>query len=252
MPSGKIRLLLVTVICGAYSVLAQGDSYDGVSSYDTVESSCKVNDPLSCDQNKSEVCTFKDGAYKCECPTGVNRLPDGRCILIDECAEPRLNDCHENARCLDQDEGYMCECLIGYADVSEDITRKPGRICQAEINECLDPAKYHVDCSENAACQDTAESYTCVCRPGFADISARYSLLPGRKCVEVINECANGENDCSPNADCIDQPDGYLCKCRAGYVDASPNVTHYPGRECNAPRSPEYYGYSQQNIPVSF
>lgn len=78
-------------------------------------------------------------------------------------------------------EGYTCQCNPGFADVSEDIQKKPGRICQSEVNECLQPARYYVDCSENAACQDTPEGFTCLCRPGFTDTSAHYSLLPGRK-----------------------------------------------------------------------
>uniref|UniRef100_A0A0M3IR19 EGF-like domain-containing protein n=1 Tax=Ascaris lumbricoides TaxID=6252 RepID=A0A0M3IR19_ASCLU len=176
MPQSKLRLLLplVAVFCIGPSVLAQEDAYGG-------RWECKVNDPLSCDQKKSEVCTFKDGGYSCECPTGVSRLPDGRCILIDECGEQRLNDCHENARCIDQTEGYLCECLPGFADVSEDPVKKPGRICQPKVDECAEPQKYGVDCPENAACQDTADGFTCICKPGFTDISAQYSLLPGRK-----------------------------------------------------------------------
>ena len=29
------------------------------------------------------------------------------------------------------------------------------------------------------------------CRPGFVDLSASYNLLPGRHCLEDINECEN-------------------------------------------------------------
>lgn len=65
--------------------------------------------------------------------------------------------------------------------MSENPQSKPGRICQIEVNECTDPANYNIDCSENAKCQDTPESFTCICNPGFTDISAHYSLLPGRK-----------------------------------------------------------------------
>lgn len=231
----KCSLLLLAILGLGLLISAEEQTY-------STNWECNVNDPLSCDQSKSEVCIFKDGSYSCECPTGVSRLKDGRCLLIDECAQPRLNDCHENARCIDQAEGYICECHAGYADISEDPVNKPGRICQEKTNECAEPEKYNVDCSENAVCQDTSESFTCVCRPGFVDISEQYSKLPGRKCVEVVNECVTGNNDCSPNADCIDQKDGYTCQCRQGYIDASPNVTHYPGRQCNAPKSSDYYG----------
>ncbi|PIO62838.1 hypothetical protein TELCIR_15586, partial [Teladorsagia circumcincta] len=63
---------------------------------------CRVDDPLSCSQAKHEVCVFANGQYKCECPTGVNRLADGRCLWVDECARPSLNNCHKDANCIDQ------------------------------------------------------------------------------------------------------------------------------------------------------
>jgi hypothetical protein len=82
---------------------------------------------------------------------------------------------------------------------------------------------------------------SCVCRPGYVDISTTLSRLPGRKCLEAIDECADRKsNDCSENSDCIDARDGYICKCRQGYVDVSPNITHYPGRICNSPKNNEY------------
>ncbi|VDN06501.1 unnamed protein product [Thelazia callipaeda] len=212
--------------------------------------SCRVDDPLSCDRNKNEVCIFRDGVYRCDCPQGISRSTSGRCIIINECTQPRLNDCHENARCIDQIEGYTCECESGYADVSENPKGKPGRICLQKINECADPSRYSIDCSENASCQDTDRSFTCVCNPGFTDISAHYSLLPGRKCVENLNECQTGANDCSSNAVCVDQADGYICKCKEGFVDASMNVTHYPGRECILPKNP-YFTYSNDSRRIA-
>jgi hypothetical protein len=70
---------------------------------------------------------------------------------------------------------------------------------------------------------------------GTTDISAQISALPGRKCLELLNECLNGDHDCSANADCIDTPDSFSCKCHQGTVDVSPNVALYPGRQCNPP-----------------
>lgn len=46
---------------------------------------CSVNDPLSCDSQKSEVCIFTDGIYRCDCPKDYGRLADGRCLKINEC-----------------------------------------------------------------------------------------------------------------------------------------------------------------------
>lgn len=71
--------------------------------------------------------------------------------------------------------------MKGFADVSENPVSKPGRICQEEVNECANPNSHNIDCSENAQCKDTAKGFTCVCNPGFTDISTHYSRLPGRK-----------------------------------------------------------------------
>uniref|UniRef100_F1KPJ6 Transmembrane cell adhesion receptor mua-3 n=1 Tax=Ascaris suum TaxID=6253 RepID=F1KPJ6_ASCSU len=200
---------------------------------------CDVNDPMSCDAHKKEVCLFLNGTYKCECATGYSRLPDGRCLVINECEDRRLNDCAENADCIDQAEGYTCRCRSGFADVSPPGTL--GRICRERVNECANPSKYNVDCDANAVCIDTEEDYTCRCRPGFADISSSFNRLPGRRCVEAVNECLDSSlNDCSENAICEDAKEGYICTCRKGYVDASQNVTHYPGRVCQKPKEEKH------------
>ncbi|TKR77104.1 hypothetical protein L596_018138 [Steinernema carpocapsae] len=238
-------VLLLLAVLAASSVSGQQTYQQREQTYES-KWECHVNDPLSCDQSKSEVCTFRDGSYACDCPPGVSRLPDGRCLLINECQQLRLNDCHENAKCIDKPEGYTCECKNGFADISEHPDTKPGRICTSKLNECLDPYKNDVDCSPNADCVDTPDWFTCKCHPGFTDISATLSKLPGRKCIEIVNECVTGKADCSANADCVDQPEGYLCKCRSGFVDVSQNVTHFSGRQCTQPRDQDYYGGSYE------
>ncbi|CAG9540270.1 unnamed protein product [Cercopithifilaria johnstoni] len=230
-----LSLVFIIIRC-SFVLFAQQQKSQNANHFE-----CRVDDPLACDQSKYEVCTFRNGAYTCQCPQNIGRTADGRCIVINECAEPRLNECHQNATCIDQTEGYTCRCLNGFADISENPKVKPGRICQREVNECANPVNYNVDCSKNAKCQDTAESFMCICNSGFTDISAHYSLLPGRKCVKDVDECSSGGiNDCATNAECIDQPIGYICKCKEGFVDASPNITHYPGRQCIAPKDPQY------------
>nr|CDJ97533.1 EGF and von Willebrand factor and SEA domain containing protein [Haemonchus contortus] len=232
-----IVLLVPLALCHAHS-------YQRQTYASTLQ--CRVDDPLSCSQAKHEVCVFANGQYRCECPTGVNRLPDGRCLSVDECARPSLNGCHKDANCIDKQEGYTCECKPGFADISPDRTNKPGRICRKTSNECGQRETYGVDCDPNAACVDTPEGFQCVCQPGFADVSTSVSKLPGRKCVEVVNECTTGKADCSCNADCFDRDEGYECKCRPGFVDASPDTAKYPGRVCNRPKSPEYYGQTSR------
>ncbi|KAJ1374159.1 Transmembrane matrix receptor MUP-4 [Parelaphostrongylus tenuis] len=130
---------------------------------------------------------FSNGQYRCECPTGINRLPDGRCLSVDECARPSLNTCHKDAKCIDKENGYTCECNPGFADVSTDRVNKPGRICKKTDNECGQRKTYGVDCDPNAACVDTPEGYQCVCQPGYVDISSSVSRLPGGRSALPYN-----------------------------------------------------------------
>ncbi|VDM79491.1 unnamed protein product [Strongylus vulgaris] len=176
------------------------------------------------------------------------------------------HDCSAHASCIDTADGFTCRCHDNYRDESPSPATFPGRVCIRgrlffleikQFNQILfaafvpdppecevsDPMscdqrkeKYRVDCDENAICVDTDDSYTCQCRPGFADISAAFNRLPGRRCIEAVNECLSKElNDCSEFAFCEDAKEGYVCSCRPGYVDASPNATHYPGRVCRKP-----------------
>uniref|UniRef100_A0A913I4D2 EGF-like domain-containing protein n=1 Tax=Strongyloides stercoralis TaxID=6248 RepID=A0A913I4D2_STRER len=197
---------------------------------------CNVNDPLSCDKLKHEVCLFINSNYKCVCPQGYERLPDGRCLVINECKDKKLNNCHDNAECIDLPDGFSCRCKSGFIDISP--KGQIGRLCKERINECLSPEKYNVDCNSNAICIDTDSSYECKCKPGFVDISERYRKLPGRKCLEAINECSNNSlNDCSENAICEDTKESYICTCKPGYIDVSFNITHYSGRVCVKPNN---------------
>ncbi|KAI3415661.1 hypothetical protein GPALN_005254 [Globodera pallida] len=174
---------------------------------------CDVNDPLS----------------------WYGRLPDGRCLVINECQNSKLNECSPDAQCIDQAEGYSCRCKPGFADVSPQ-NGKPGSACRKQQNECSSPHTYGVDCDSNAACVDTGAGYECRCHPGYTDISESFSQLPGRKCVVAVNECEDrSKNDCSENAVCTDAKESYTCACHPGFVDASANVGKYPGRICNKP-----------------
>ncbi|KHJ44769.1 EGF-like domain protein [Trichuris suis] len=201
------------------------------------DSSCKVDDPLSCNVALLEVCLFSNGTYKCGCPQGVSRLPDGRCKAVNECKEARLNDCDKNAECIDEPESYTCQCKPGFVDASAALHEKAGRICKPLVNECAEPKKHDVNCDQNALCIDTDLSYTCRCLPGYVDVSENYNDLPGRHCKEAVNECMNRTlHDCSVNALCEDAKEGYTCHCREGFVDVSPDVDHFPGRACVLPK----------------
>ncbi|KHJ83084.1 calcium binding EGF domain protein [Oesophagostomum dentatum] len=97
------------------------------------------------------------------------------------------------------------------------------------VDEC---ATGQNDCSREAICTDTEDSYVCACPPTYIDLSADPVNRPGRKCLLRINECTSGRHDCSPNADCMDTPESYKCRCRDDFVDESPDIARRPGRIC--------------------
>ncbi|XP_073235245.1 uncharacterized protein [Porites lutea] len=68
------------------------------------------------------------------------------------------------------------------------------------VNHCLSNP-----CDENAVCENTAESYICVCKNGFTG--------NGQSCQE-INECDS--SPCREDQVCEDLVDSYQCRCRPG------------------------------------
>ncbi|EPB77461.1 von Willebrand factor type A domain protein [Ancylostoma ceylanicum] len=89
------------------------------------------------------------------------------------------------------------------------------------------------ECDKNAVCLNTFDSYSCQCRPGFIDMSPDPERRPGRRCKELVNECATSNNECSPFAKCVDLTEGYACQCLEGYVDVSSKHKLPPGRRCS-------------------
>uniref|UniRef100_A0AC35GEY8 Notch n=1 Tax=Panagrolaimus sp. PS1159 TaxID=55785 RepID=A0AC35GEY8_9BILA len=193
---------------------------------------CK--DPRLNNCSRNAICYDEPKGYR----SGyVDRSPDvsnkpGRvCVLTEPiCLDSNRNDCDPAAICSEtQDaDGYTCRCRDGYVDQSPDTNRRPGRICVAQVNECLD--KSLNDCDALAVCEDLPDGYTCRCPVNSIDQSPD-SKRPGRKCFLQVDECANPSlNNCSRFADCMDKKEGYECKCRSGYHDENPA---HPGTVCN-------------------
>ncbi|KAL9953737.1 hypothetical protein ACROYT_G041198 [Oculina patagonica] len=67
------------------------------------------------------------------------------------------NPCANHSTCQTgfTDKGYRCLCAAGLE----------GHECQNDINECN--ALTH-DCSADAVCNNTKESYNCFCKPGYS------------------------------------------------------------------------------------
>lgn len=174
--------------------------------------------------------------------------------MVNECTTGQ-NDCSPQATCTDTEDSFVCACPSDYIDVSPDPARRPGRRCLRRtlilrfhiilpskhrfclgINEC---AESKHDCSPNADCIDTPESFRCKCRNDFVDESPDQQNRPGRVCrPQLLDECRTGSHDCSKHATCIDQPDGFTCQCNAEFLDDSPNRITRPGRVCVAKPTP--------------
>lgn len=113
-----------------------------------VNTECDVKNPVTCNRNLLEVCAFRNGTYRCECPPNHSRLQDGRCLgnfcrfkynprafllivfsVANECFEKKFNDCSDDATCTDTLESYVCKCKTGFTDLSPEKL-KPGRVCK--------------------------------------------------------------------------------------------------------------------------
>ncbi|KAJ7330779.1 complement activation, classical pathway [Desmophyllum pertusum] len=118
---------------------------------------------------------------------------------LNECANPQLNNCDQNADCTDLPEGFACACKNGF-DGS-------GVQC-ADVDECSTGAH---TCSSNAACINKVGTYACNCGRGFKWNSNTM------QCKD-INECSLNTDDCSDLATCTNTVGSYKCKCIAGYT----------------------------------
>jgi len=80
-----------------------------------------------------------------------------------------------------------------------------------DIDECTDLVNTH-NCDANAACANTAGSFTCTCKDGYDG--------DGETCKD-INECTDLVNthNCEANARCTNTEGGFTCQCKDGYGD---------------------------------
>ena len=183
------------------------------------------------------ICDDTPDSYVCRC--AINYLdvsfdrinhPGRKCKrLIDECASGQ-NDCSPQAVCTDSEDSFACSCPPNFFDVSPDPKNRPGRRCLPRVNECRDPRLN--DCSPNANCEDTPESFRCRCAEGFLDKSPD-PRSSGRVCQPaLVDECRLGRHDCHTEAECKDLPEGFSCQCRPQFLDESPKRITHPGRMC--------------------
>lgn len=76
---------------------------------------------------------------------------------FDECLQPHLHDCSENAYCFNLKGTYSCSCKEGFSDLSENMLY-PGRICSAEQVGC-EKCNYHGTCYSRGADEVICECF---------------------------------------------------------------------------------------------
>lgn len=150
---------------------------------------------VECDPHAE--CVRVDGQLECVCQAGY-RGDGERCEDIDECEEG-LDECAEEAECINRPGGYQCEC------------RRPefvgdGRSCVA-VDACDERLNV---CDPNADCENEDDGVACTCRPGFSG--------DGCGCGDV-DECADeSAYSCAANARCVNTFGSYDCECEPGFV----------------------------------
>ncbi|CAJ0578681.1 unnamed protein product, partial [Mesorhabditis spiculigera] len=178
-----------------------------------------------CDPNA--ICMDNDHGFECLCREGYldvsdrpTSRPGRRCRrLLNECSDPKLNDCDRNSKCIDKPNGFTCRCNYGYIDVSPEGARKPGKKCQRLVDECASRAH---DCDKNAICADLPQGYSCRCKDGFVDASTD-NQKPGRFCTQFSSD------ETKEGSICLNFGNSTKCSCASGYQDTD---KQNPGRNC--------------------
>ncbi|XP_035685102.1 neurocan core protein-like isoform X8 [Branchiostoma floridae] len=73
-----------------------------------------------------------------------------------------------------------------------------------DVDECAEEAD---NCSPQATCSDTPDSFTCTCNPGYTG--------NGVTCTDV-DECANNNGGCGQT--CTNNVGSFVCSCGGGYI----------------------------------
>eukprot|EP01043_Picozoa_sp_COSAG02_P081044 COSAG02_NODE_19582_length_874_cov_22.287742_1_plen_260_part_10 len=76
----------------------------------------------------------------------------------------------------------------------------------ADVDECTDGSH---NCDANAACANTAGSFTCACNSGFT--------ADGTSCTDD-DECTDGSHNCDANAACANTAGSFTCACNSGFT----------------------------------
>ncbi|KAM4663381.1 protein crumbs homolog 2 [Discoglossus pictus] len=166
-------------------------------------------------------CQETPDGFTCDCPTYPQAFIGPDCGQVyDACA---VYECPRTYNCSNvEGNSYMCLCQPG-SNCSNGCESDPcvhpnstcrnfmdGFICQSQ-DGCGGPnCQPNVPCSpnlcqNNASCVAHANSYTCVCEPGYT----------GQHCEVNIDECQS--SPCQNDAICVDKVNKYVCFCVPGF-----------------------------------
>lgn len=163
-----------------------------------------VSPPLSCPDGftaEDESCAPPS------CPSGFERV-GANCVDVDECAQPALNDCDEEAVCTNTAGSFTCACPAGWSG--------DGKAC----TPACEPG-----CGEGATCAREDGASVCTCPEGYA-------LDAARNCVDV-DECQDAAlNDCDPHAVCENTDGGWTCACPENFEGDGQSCTPICEEEC--------------------
>jgi hypothetical protein len=157
---------------GSYTCACK-DGYEGDGKTCKDVDECKNDN--NCLTDGTARCVNTTGGFECRCLRGYSGDGVKSCKNVNECKDPDLNDCADNATCTDASPkdnpiGYDCACGAGLGG--------DGTTC-ADVDECKNASLN--DCAKNSTCVNKAGGYDCVCKGPFTgdDSGACYCDLSG-------------------------------------------------------------------------
>eukprot|EP00163_Fabomonas_tropica_P031621 TRINITY_DN758_c0_g1_i6.p1 TRINITY_DN758_c0_g1~~TRINITY_DN758_c0_g1_i6.p1 ORF type:complete len:1705 (+),score=582.65 TRINITY_DN758_c0_g1_i6:207-5321(+) len=143
--------------------------------------------------------------HQTDADIGVVRVWDRELTATEIAGLYSKYECESTAGSID----YTCECpAVGYTG--------DGFTC-TDIDECAQNP-----CDANAACTNTAGSFTCACNENYEGDGFTCTLIDPNECLPDPITGAPPANNCHKGLDsCVDQQPGYTCTCPAGFESAN-------------------------------
>ena len=186
-------------------------------------------------------CTNTDGAFECMCSMGYSG--NGTLCDANQCAGVPLDTGYGTTECdyLVTDGTCTQTCADGYVNIGGNgsLTCPGGVLSTTEQIICIDYDECQDSpCHENAACTNSAGSFTCECNAGYSG--------DGFSSCTDVHECNIGGDVCSDvGATCINSIGSYECVCDVGYSGDGTLCTANP---CDGVTSGAGYGSECESL----